>query len=165
MTSTVTNINFGIQLKKTIRDGQIYSPYSQFLGKGFNFERKWFSSGREFFNEAICQKVRNKNFNLKAFSRQYYHVEKKGNGYATGHLDQKKALGNRGYLMLIIFDKTEIWVTPNEMFYMTANAAPMRGKLFLTQNGMKYMGSYTLNVNDQKELRSMLPNFQLKVFH
>ena len=27
------------------------------------------------------------------------------------------------------------------------------------------MGAYTLNVNDQKELRSMLPNFQLKVFH
>ena len=31
----------------------------------------------QFFNEAICEKVRNKNFNLKAFARQYYHVEKK----------------------------------------------------------------------------------------
>ena len=41
----------------------------------------------------------------------------------------------------------------------------MRGKTFLTQNGMKNMGSYTLNVNDQKELCSMLPNFQLEVFH
>ena len=27
-------------IAKTIRDGQNYSPYSQFLGKGFNFERK-----------------------------------------------------------------------------------------------------------------------------
>ena len=27
-------------IEKTIRDGQIYSPYSQFLGKGFNFERE-----------------------------------------------------------------------------------------------------------------------------
>ena len=27
-------------IEKTITDGQIYSPYSQFLGKGFNFERK-----------------------------------------------------------------------------------------------------------------------------
>ena len=27
-------------IEKTIRDGQIYSPYSQFLGKGFNFGRK-----------------------------------------------------------------------------------------------------------------------------
>ena len=26
--------------QKTIRDAQIYSPYSQFLGKGFNFERE-----------------------------------------------------------------------------------------------------------------------------
>ena len=30
---------------------------------------------------------------------------------------------------------------------------------------MKYMKAYTLHVNDQKELRSMFPNFQLKVFH
>ena len=41
----------------------------------------------------------------------------------------------------------------------------MRGKTFLTQNGMKYMGSYELNANDQKKLCSMLPNFQLKIFH
>ena len=27
-------------IEKTIRDGKIYSPYSQFLGKGFNFEIK-----------------------------------------------------------------------------------------------------------------------------
>ena len=27
-------------IEKTIRDGQIYSPYSPFLGKGFNFERE-----------------------------------------------------------------------------------------------------------------------------
>ena len=127
--------------------------------------KQWFSSGPEFFNEAICEKVRNKNFNLKAFARQYYYVEKKGNGYAIGHIDQKKALGNRGYLMPIIFDRNNIWIAPNEIFYTTANAAQLRGRTFLTQHGMKYMGSYTLNVNDQKELRSMLPNFQLKVFH
>ena len=47
---------------------------------------------------------------------------------------------------------------------MTANAAQIRGRTFLTRHGVKYMGSYTLNVNDQKELRSMLRNFQLKVF-
>ena len=66
--------------------------------------KQWFSSGPEFFNEAICEKVRNKKFNLKAFARQYYDVEKKGNGYAIGYMDQRKALGNRGYLMPIIFD-------------------------------------------------------------
>ena len=101
----------------------------------------------------------------KKFARKYYYVEKKGNGYAIGHTDQKKAFGNRGYLMPIIFDRSNIWIAPNEIFYTTANAAQIRGRTFLTQHGMKYMGAYTLNVNDQKELRSMLPNFQLKVFH
>ena len=124
----------GYERKKN-RDCKIYSPYSQLLGKGFNFERKeiksmnlivrlneeqtllesfllhrspkggteylifflgkayyrginllyvydkqnkqWFTSGPEFFHEAICEKVRNKNFNLKAFAIQCYHVEKK----------------------------------------------------------------------------------------
>ena len=80
-------------------------------------------------------------------------------------MDQKKALGDRGYLMLIIFDRSNIWIVPNEIFYTKANAVQLRGRTFLTPHGMKYMGSYTLNVNDQKELRSMLPNFQLKVFH
>ena len=72
---------------------------------------------------------------------------------------------NRGYLKPIIFHINDIWVAPNEIFYTTANAAQMRGKTFLTQNGMKYMGSYALNVNNKKELHNMLPNFQLKVFH
>ena len=108
----------------------------------FDKQRKqWFSPQPEFFNEAICKKVRNKNFNLKAFARQYYNVEKKGSGYAIGHFDQKNALGNRGYLMPIIFDINDIWVTPNEIFYMTANAAQMRCRKFLKQDGMKYMGS------------------------
>ena len=127
--------------------------------------KQWFSSGPKFFNEAICQKVRNKNFNLKAFTKKYYHDEKKGNGHAIGHLDQKKVLGNTGYLMPIIYDRNDIWVAPNGIFYATANAAQMRGGTFLTQNGMKYMGAYTLNDNDKKEFCSMLPNFQLKQFH
>ena len=117
-------------VEKKIRDAQIYSPYSQFIGKGFNFERKaikglnlivrlnkeqtliesfflhrspkggteylnfflgkvyyrdinlyfvydkqWILSKQEFFNEAICKKVRNKDFNLKAFAIQHYHAE------------------------------------------------------------------------------------------
>ena len=67
--------------------------------------------------------------------------------------------------MPIIFDANNIWIAPNKISYTTANAVQMRGKTFLTQNGMKYMGSYELNVNDQKELHSMLPNFQLEIFH
>ena len=51
-----------------------------------------------------------------------------------------------------------------EMIY-TANAAQLRGRTFLTQNRMKYMGFYTLNDNDKKEFCTMLPSFQLKRFH
>ena len=129
------------------------TEYSNFFGRKahyrdinlyFAYDKKykqWFSSAPEFFNEAICEKVTNKIFNLKAFARKYYYVEKKGNGYATGHLDQKKALGNRGYLMPIIFDRNDIWIAPNEIFYTTANAVQMRGRTFLTQKEMKHMGS------------------------
>ena len=161
-------------IEKTIRDGQVYSPYSQFLGKGFNLEREakkglnllvrlneeqtliesfflhrnpkggteylnlflgkaysrdinlyfvydtqykqWFTSGPEFFDKVICEKTTNKNFNLKAFAKKYYYDEKKGNGSANGHMHQRKALGNRKYLMSIIFDKNDIWIAPNEYF-------------------------------------------------
>ena len=67
--------------------------------------------------------------------------------------------------MPIMFDRNNIWFASNEIFYTAANTAQIRGRTFLTQHRMKYMEAYRLNVNDQKELRSMLPNFQLKVFH
>ena len=73
-------------------------------------------------------------------------------------------MGNRGYLRPIIFDRSNIWIAPNEIFYTAAYAVQIRGRTFLTQHRMKYMGAYTLNVNDQKELRNMLLNFQLKLF-
>ena len=34
-------------------------------------------------------------------------LKRKENGYTIGHLDQKKALGNKGYLMPIIFDRND----------------------------------------------------------
>ena len=43
--------------------------------------------------------------------------------------------------MPIIFDRNDIWVAPDKIFYTAANAAQMRGKIFLTQNGIKYMGA------------------------
>ena len=61
--------------------------------------------------------------------------------------------------MPIIFDRNDIWVAANEIFYTTANAAQLRDRTFLTQKEMKYMGAYTLNDNDKKELRSMLRDF------
>ena len=208
---------------KKIRDGQIYSLFSHFIGKGFSFEREiikgltlivrlnekqtliesfflrrsprggteyinffmgksyyrdinfyfvydkqykqWFTSGPDFFNETICEKVTNRNFNLKAFGKNIYYTEKKGNGYAIGNFDQRRALGYRSYLMPTVWDNDDIWVAKNETFYITANASEMRGRTFLTQRAIKYMGSYWVNDNNKKELRSILPNFQSRQFH
>ena len=67
--------------------------------------------------------------------------------------------------MPIVWDNDDIWVAKNEIFYTTANSSQMRRRTFLTQKKMKYMGSRWLNDDDLKELRSMLPNFQLQQLH
>ena len=46
-----------------------------------------------FLMKYFAKKVRNKNFDLKALARKYYYVEKKGNDYAIGHMDQKSSFG------------------------------------------------------------------------
>ena len=66
---------------------------------------------------------------------------------------KRVALGNRGYLMPIIFDRSNIWIAPNEIFYTAVNAVQIRGRTWNEAD------------NNQKELRSTLPNFQIKVFH
>ena len=79
-----------------------------------------------------------------------------------GHVDQRRALGNRSYLMAIVWGNDDISVAKNEIFFTTANSSQIRGRTLLTQKGMKYMGSHWLNDDDLKEIRSMLPNIQLQ---
>ena len=67
--------------------------------------------------------------------------------------------------MSIIYDRSNIYVAPNAMFYTTANGAQLRGITFLRQYGMKNMGTYVLTSDDLKELRSMFPCFQLKILN
>ena len=112
--------------------------------------KQWFSSGTDVFNEAIAEKATNKYFNLREFGKKIYYTEKKGNGYAFGTIEQRRALGNRSYLMPIVSAIDNIWVAKNETFYTAANCSQMRGRTFLTQAGMKYMGSYWLNDVDLK---------------
>ena len=112
--------------------------------------KQWFSSATDFFNEAIFNKATNRNFNLRAFAKKIYYTKKKGNAYAIGTIEQRRALGNRSYLMPIVSAIDNIWVAKNETFYTTANCSEMRGRTFLTQAGMKYMESYWLNDVDLK---------------
>ena len=50
----------------------------------------WSTSGPDFFKMRICENVTNANFNLKTFGKKIYYNEKKGNGYAIGHVDQRR---------------------------------------------------------------------------
>ena len=58
------------------------------------YYKQLFSSGPDFFNEIICEKTTNTNFNLTEFGKKNYYIEKKGNGYAIGTVQ-----------------KGELWVT------------------------------------------------------
>ena len=60
--------------------------------------------------------------------------------------------------MVFVFNGLSVFY--NEEFYTTD--VP-RNNIFLKENGIKDLGSYTLTKDDLTELRSMLPNFQLKI--
>ena len=67
--------------------------------------------------------------------------------------------------MPIIYDRNNIYVAPNEIFYTTANADHLRGRTSSRQRGVKNMGTQELTSDDLKKLRSMLPNFSLKTLN
>ena len=54
--------------------------------------------------------------------------------------------------MPIVWDNDDIWVAKSEILYTVANASQLRGRTFLTQKGIKYMGGYWLNLSYQNEL-------------
>lgn len=76
-----------------------------------------------------------------------------------GSIDQRLRLGNRKYMMPIVFVFNSLVVYFNEEFY-TADVP--RNNSFLKQNGIKDLGSYTLTKDDLAELNSMHSSFQLK---
>ena len=57
----VTNINFFDTVEKKIRDCKIHSPYSQFIGKRFNFEREIIK------NKALVVRLSEDNKNIESF--------------------------------------------------------------------------------------------------
>ena len=102
--------------------------------------------------------MENKTFNEKEFTRKYYDQDKKGRFVIVTYC-QRLALGNRKYMMSITWIFGQLHINLNEPFY---TADIVKNNSFLNQNGMKDMGSYTLAKDDLKELKNMLPNFQLK---
>ena len=122
--------------------------------------KQWQTTQPEFFREAIYAKVTAKNFNEKEFARKYYDQDKKGR-FVINTIGQRLKLGNRKYMMPITYIFGSPHINLNEPFYI-ADESQMKNNTFLKQGGIKDLGSYTLTNDDLKELRNMLPNFQLK---
>ena len=66
------NMNFVLG-RYYYRDINLYFVYDR-------QNKQWFSSGTDFFNEAICKKVTNRNFILREFGKNFYYTKKKENG-------------------------------------------------------------------------------------
>ena len=92
--------------------------------------------------------------------KRYYFQEKRANGYVIGSRDQRQRLGNRAYLMPLIWEN-DIIMAKNEGFY-TAPRHLRGSNSFL--NKMKYFGTYNLTNDDMKELNSLHPGFSLNIF-
>ena len=105
----------------------------------------------EIFNE--------NSFDSLKVMEKYYFQEKGGNGYVIGSRDQRQKLGDRAYLMSLIWDNDNIIIAKNEIFYTAPRS--LRGKTnFL--NKMKFLGGYNLTDDDVKQLNSLHPGFSLK---
>ena len=102
----------------------------------------------EIFNE--------NSFDSLKVMEKYYFQEKGGNGYVIGSRDQRQKLGDRAYLMSLIWDNDNIIIAKNEIFYTAPRS--LRGKnSFL--NKMKLLGGYNLTDDDVKELNWLHPGF------
>ena len=97
--------------------------------------------------------------------RKNFIISTKKSSYAIGNAEQRHNLGNRSYLMPIVWENDNILIATIEIFYTTAIASQMReSRTFLKNHRLKHMGSYWLKDSVKKELESILPNFQLDQF-
>ena len=117
-----------------------------------------------FFYREMAEIINLPPWNIFNFMKRYYFQEKKGNIYVIDWRDQRhrKYLGNRAYLMLLIWENDNIIIAKNEVLY-TAPRHLRRSDSFL--NKMRYLGAYNLTDNDIKELNLLHPGFALKQLH
>ena len=52
----------------------------------------------------MAQIIHLPSWNTFSFMKRYYFQEKRGNDYVIGSRDQRQRLGNRAYLMLLIWE-------------------------------------------------------------
>ena len=74
-----------------------------------------------FFYRAMAEIINLPFWNIFNFMKRYYFQEKRGNGYIIGSRDQRQWLGNRAYLMPLIWENDNIMIAKNERIKLDAS--------------------------------------------
>ena len=73
------------------------------------------------FYRAMAEIINLPFWNIFNFMKRYYFQEKRGNGYIIGSRDQRQRLGNRAYLMPLIWENDNIMIAKNERIKLNAS--------------------------------------------
>ena len=126
----------------------------RFIGR----RQQWYTTKKEFFLNAICAKVLDKNFNESQFAKKYYNDDKKGE-YVIGDFRQRRNLGSRRNLMPIYYLFGQLKIQLNEPFYTTDNLH-LKTNTFLKNTNIQNLGSIGLTDADIADIRKYsIPNF------
>ena len=126
----------------------------RFIGR----RQQWYTTKKQFFLNAICAKVLDKNFNESQFAKKYYNDDKKGE-YVIGDFRQRRNLGSRRNLMPIYYLFGQLRIQLNEPFYTTDNLH-LKTNTFLKNANIQNLGSISLTDQDIADIRKYsIPNF------
>ena len=126
----------------------------RFIGK----RQQWYTTKRNFFKNAICAKVLDKNFNESQFAKKYFNDDKKGE-YVIGDFRQRRNLGSRRNLMPIYYLFGQLRIQLNEPFY-TIDNLHLKTNTFLKNANIQNLGSISLTDKDIADIRKYsIPNF------
>ena len=145
------------------RDINLFFVFDENVPPRRTSQQKWYTTNIDFFNEAICTKATDRNFNEANFVKKYYADDKKRDR-VIGSYDQRLRLGSKKYLMPITFLFGSVRVFPNEPFFVS-DTMEYKTNSFLRDPNIKDLGTYALTDKDLEELRKLIPNSRLKNLH
>ena len=126
----------------------------RFIGR----RQQWYTTQKEFFVNAACAKVLDKNFNESQFAKKYFNDDKKGQ-YVIGDFRQRRNLSSKRNLMPIYYLFGQLRIQLNEPFYTTDNLH-LKTNTFLKNTNIQNLGSIGLTDADIADIRKYsIPNF------
>ena len=126
----------------------------RFIGR----RQQWYTTQKEFFFNAACAKVLDKNFNESQFAKKYFNDDKKGQ-YVIGDFRQRRNLSSKRNLMPIYYLFGQLRIQLNEPFY-TSDNLHLKTNTFLKHTNIQNLGSIGLTDADIADIRKYsIPNF------